>query len=123
MNKCIVIGRCGKDPEARKTSSGVDVCEFSLAVDESYKNREGEKVQKTEWIKVIAWKKLAEICAKYLCKGKLVLIEGKMETQQWEDKDGAKHSTTKVVAQSMQMLDGKKKEDAPDVSAEEDAPF
>ena len=114
LNKWIGVGRLGKDPEIRYTPSGDPVTEFSIAVDETYKDKNGDKVTKTEWLKIIAWRKLAEICGQYLCKGKLVLIEGKIQTDQWE-KDGVKHYTTKIVASNMQMLDSKRKEEgAPD---------
>ena len=114
MNKAIIVGRIGKDPEIKYTPSGDAVCEFSMAVSENYKDKNGDKVQATEWFKIVAWRKLAEICGQYLCKGKLVLIEGKIKTEQWEDKEGRKHSITKIIASNMQMLDSKKKEDQAD---------
>ena len=113
MNKIIIVGHLGKDPEIKYTPLGDPVCEFSMAVSESYKDKNGDKVKTTEWFRIVAWRKLAEICGQYLCKGKLVLIEGKLKTETWE-KDGQKHSITKVIASNMQMLDSKKKEDQPE---------
>lgn len=105
FNKAIIVGRLGKDPEA-KTVNDMSVSNFSVATDESYKNKSGEKVQKTEWINVVAWGRLAEICNQYLVKGSLVLIEGKLQTQKW-DKDGVTHYKTEIVASAMKMLGGK----------------
>ena len=107
VNKCIFIGRLGRDPETKYLPSGEPVCNFSIAIDESYKNKSGEKVQKTEWVNIVAFRKLAEICGNYLVKGKLVYIEGKIQTRSWEDKEGVKRSTTEIVANDMKMLDSK----------------
>jgi len=108
INKAILLGRLGKDPEVKYTPDGVMVTTFSLATDENYKDKNGEKVQKTEWHRIVTFGKLAEICGNYLVKGKLVFIEGKIQTNSWEDKDGVKRSTTQIVASNMKMLDGKK---------------
>jgi len=107
VNKVILIGRLGKDPEVRYTPDGMMVTSFSLATDESWKDKSGEKQQKTEWHNIVTFGKLAEICGNYLTKGKLVFIEGKIQTQSWE-KDGQKHYKTQIVAKDMRMLDGKK---------------
>jgi len=107
LNQCNFIGRVGRDPETKYLPSGEPVCNFSIALDESYKNKSGEKVQKTEWVNIVAFRKLAEICGQYLVKGKLVYIEGKIQTRSWEDKDGVKRSTTEIVANDMKMLDSK----------------
>ena len=106
INKAILFGRVGKDPELRYTPAGAPVCNFSLATDESYKDKSGNKVQKTEWHNIQAWNKLAEICGKYLVKGKLVYVEGKIQTRSWEDKDGVKRHTTEIVASDMEMFGG-----------------
>ncbi len=106
-NKATLIGRLGKDPESRYTPDGLMVTSFSLATDEQWKDKNGEKVQKTEWHRIIAFGKLAEICANYLVKGKLIFIEGKIQTRAWEDKEGVKRNTTEIVASNMQMLDSK----------------
>ena len=122
VNKCIFIGRLGRDPETKYLSSGEPVCNFSIAIDESYKNKSGEKVSKTEWVNIVTFRKLAEICGNYLVKGKLVYLEGKIQTRSWEDKEGVKRSTTEIVANDMKMLDSKaaKQEQAAPV---DDVPF
>jgi single-strand DNA-binding protein len=107
VNKVILVGRLGKDPEVRYTPDGTMVTTFNMATDESYKDKNGEKVQKTEWHKVVTYRKLAEICGNYLVKGKLVYIEGKIQTRSWEDKEGVKRYTTEIIANDMQMLDSK----------------
>lgn len=107
VNKAILIGRLGKDPEVRYTPDGTMVTNFNLATDEQWKDKNGEKVQKTEWHRIVTFGKLAEICGNYLVKGKLVFIEGRIQTRAWEDKDGAKRSTTEIVASDMKMLDSK----------------
>ena len=127
VNKCIFIGRLGRDPETKYLPSGEPVCNFSIAIDESYKNKSGEKVQKTEWVNIVAFRKLAEICGNYLVKGKQVYVEGKIQTRSWEDKEGVKRSATEIVANDMKMLDSKGKVEntpAPDLRNEtEDVPF
>lgn len=110
VNKAILIGRLGKDPEVKYTTDGTMVTSFSLATDESYKDKNGERVQKTEWHQIVAYRKLAEICGNYLVKGKLVYVEGKLHTQNWEDKDGIKRSTTQIIIHDMKMLDSTGKE-------------
>ncbi len=107
LNKVILIGRLGADPEIRYLPDGTMVTNFNLATDESFKNKAGEKVQKTEWHKIITFRKLAEICGQYLTKGKLVYVEGKIQTRSWEDKEGVKRYTTEIIASNMQMLDSK----------------
>jgi single-strand DNA-binding protein len=107
LNKVLLIGRLGADPEIRYLPDGTMVTNFNLATDESFKNKSGEKVQKTEWHKIITFRKLAEICGQYLTKGKLVYIEGKIQTRSWEDKEGVKPYTTEIIASNMQMLDSK----------------
>ena len=107
MNKVILIGRLGADPEIRYTPDGTMVTNFRLATDESYKSKSGEKVQRTEWHKIVTFRKLAEICGNYLTKGKLVYVEGRIQTRSWEDKEGVKRYTTEIIASNMQMLDSK----------------
>lgn len=104
VNKVILIGRVGQDPEVRYTSSGSPVANFSVATDESFKSRNGEQQQHTEWHRVVAWNKLAEICGEYLTKGKLVYIEGSIRSRQWEDQSGNKRTSYEIVARTMQML-------------------
>jgi single-strand DNA-binding protein len=104
INKVILIGNLGADPELRYTPSGTAVCNFRIATNESYKDREGNQVEKTEWHNVVAWERLAEICGEYLKKGRQVYIEGALQTRQWEDQEGNTRYTTEVKAREMQML-------------------
>lgn len=104
INKVILVGNLGKDPEIRYTPSGMAVANFTLATSENYKNKEGQKETKTEWHRIVAFGKLAEICGEYLAKGRQVYIEGRLQTRQWEDKNGNKRSTTEIVTNTMQML-------------------
>jgi single-strand DNA-binding protein len=105
VNKAILVGRLGRDPETRYTSGGQAVANFTLATDETYKDRSGERQKRTEWHRIVLWGKLAEIAQQYLRKGTLVYIEGRIQTRQWEDKrDGQKRTTTEIVANVMRML-------------------
>ncbi|APG27750.1 single-stranded DNA-binding protein [Syntrophotalea acetylenivorans] len=104
VNKVILVGNLGKDPELRYTASGTAVCNFSIATTESYKDRDGNRQEKTEWHNIVVWRQLAEICGKYLAKGKQIYIEGKLQTRKWEDRDGNPRYTTEIVADQMQML-------------------
>jgi single-strand DNA-binding protein len=105
VNKAILVGRLGRDPETRYTSGGQAVCNFTLATDSSYKDRSGERQKKTEWHRIVLWGKLAEIAQQYLKKGQLVYIEGRLQTREWEDKrDGQKRTTTEIVGNEMRML-------------------
>ena len=107
VNKVILIGNLGKDPEVRYLDSGVAVANFSLATTESYKNKEGERVSQTEWHNVVLWRGLAEVAEKWLKKGSSVYIEGKIRNRKWEDKEGNTRYTTEILADNMTML-GKK---------------
>lgn len=110
INKVILVGRLGRDPEIRYTPSGIAVANFTIATSEEWKDKNtGEKQERTEWHKIEAWRRLGEICGEYLHKGKQVYIEGRLQTDSWEDRDGNKRYTTKVVAQNMQMLDSPSK--------------
>jgi len=104
VNKVILVGRLGRDPEIRYTTSGTAVANFTLATDEVYTNKSGDKERRTEWHRVVAWSRLAEICGEYLSKGKMVYVEGSLRTRSWEDREGKKRYTTEVVAQNMQIL-------------------
>lgn len=107
INKVILIGNLGTDPEMRHTAGGQAVCNFRIATNESWGGRDGqEKQERTEWHNIVAWGRLAEICNEYLRKGKQVYLEGRLQTRQWEDKDGVKRYTTEIVAQNMMMLGG-----------------
>jgi len=105
FNQCNFIGRLGQEPTFRHTPSGVPVANFSIATSEKFKDQSGQIQERTEWIDVVAWKQLAEICAKYLEKGKLVFISGKFQTRKWQDKSGQDRYSTEIVAQTMKMLD------------------
>src|SRR5512141_3045802 len=106
LNKVILVGRLGKDPEIRSTPSGTIVARFSLATDEKFTDRNGEEQERTEWHNIVAWGKLAEICGQYLKKGKLVYIDGSIRTDSWDDKEsGQKKYRTEIVARDMKMLD------------------
>ena len=100
-----MIGNLGRDPEVRYTPSGVAVANFSIATSEEWKDKDsGQKQERTEWHRIVAWRRLGEICGEYLHKGSQVYIEGKLQTRLWEDRDGNKRYTTEVYATSMQML-------------------
>jgi len=108
LNKVMLIGNLGKDPELRYTTSGVAVATFSVATSESWKDQDGNMQERTEWHNIVAWRKLAEICGEWLKKGKKVYIEGRIQTRSYDDKNtGAKKYITEVVADNMIMLDGK----------------
>lgn len=107
INKAMLVGRLGKDPEIRYTQDGMQVANFSVATDEYRKDNKGERIQKTEWHRIVAFGKLAEICRKYLTKGRLVFIEGRIQTRSWDDKEGVKRYTTEIVAANLKMLDAK----------------
>ncbi len=104
VNKAILVGNLGKDPELRYTPSGTAVCTFSLATTERFKNKQGEQQDKTEWHNIVVWAGLAEICGKYLTKGKQVYIEGRIQNRSYDDRDGNKRYISEIVANEMQML-------------------
>jgi single-strand DNA-binding protein len=107
VNKVLLIGNVGKDPDIRYLDSGVAIARFPLATSETYKNREGEKVTTTEWHNIVLWRGLAEVAEKYVKKGSQLFIEGRIRTRSYDDKDGNKKYVTEIVADTMQML-GKK---------------
>ena len=109
INKVILIGRLGADPELKYMPSGDPVANFNLATNESYRDKDGNTQEKTEWHRIVAFKRLAEICGEYLKKGSQVYIEGRIQSRSWEDKNGVKRYTTEIIAYTMQML-GKKVE-------------
>ncbi len=114
LNKVMLIGRLGQDPEIRYTGSGEAVANLSIATSESWKDKgTGEKKEKTEWHRIVAFKRLAEIMGEYLKKGSHVYIEGRLQTRKWQDKDGNDRYTTEIVANSMQMLDSKGQSQTP----------
>lgn len=125
INKVTLIGRLGKDPEVRYTQDGQMVTSFGLATDEQWKDKNGEKVQKTEWHNLTAWGKLAEICGEYLKKGSLIYVEGKIQSNRYEDKDGIKRISYGITISVMKMLGGKQtqEDDIPADMPVDDVPF
>lgn len=127
INKAILIGRLGKDPEVRYTPDGQMVTSFGLATDEQWKDKNGEKMQRTEWHNITAWGKLAEICGEYLKKGSLIYVEGKIQSNRYEDKDGIKRISYGITISVMKMLGGKQaQEPEGDIPADmptDDVPF
>ncbi|MGA9116608.1 MAG: single-stranded DNA-binding protein [Bacteroidota bacterium] len=123
LNKVMLIGNLGKDPELRYTSSGVAVATFTLATNESWKDQEGNMQERTEWHTIVAWRRLAEICGEWLKKGKKVYIEGRLQTRSFDDKNtGTKRYVTEIVADNMIMLDSKPGADAAASAPSEDLP-
>ena len=108
LNQCQFIGRLGSDPESRYTPSGDCVTTFGIAVGSQWKNKDGEKQEATEWVNIVAWRKLGEICAQYLKKGSQVFISGKIKTEKYQDKEGITKYSTKIIAENMQMLGSKR---------------
>jgi single-strand DNA-binding protein len=106
VNKVILVGNLGRDPEIRYTKDGQAVGNFTLATSESFTSREGKREERTEWHRIVVWGKTAENCAQYLAKGRTVYIEGRIQTREWEDKEDQKRKTTEVVAQTVQFLGG-----------------
>jgi single-strand DNA-binding protein len=104
VNKVILVGNLGKDPEVRHTPQGNAVCNLSVATSESWNDKSGQKQERTEWHRVVVWGKLAELCSKYLQKGRQVYLEGKLQTRAWDDKDGHKRYTTEILATTIQFL-------------------
>jgi single-strand DNA-binding protein len=137
VNKVILVGRLGADPEVRYTNTGTPVANFNIATSSSFTDKSGERTERTEWHRIVAFGKLGEICGEYLAKGKQVYIEGRLQTRDWEDRDGNKRKTTEVVANTMQMLGsagdqvrsggsdlGPPPGDTiPDINTEDDIPF
>lgn len=107
VNKVILVGNLGKDPEIRHLEGGVSVARFSLATNEYYKDKQGARVERTEWHNITAWRGLSEVAEKYLKKGQMVYVEGKLRTRQYQDKDNLTHYITEVVADELTMLGGK----------------
>ena len=111
VNRVILIGRLGQDPELKSTAQGKSVANFSLATNESWKDSTGAKQERTEWHRIVVWDKTAELCNQYLKKGREAYIEGRLQTREWDDKEGKKRYTTEIVAERVQFL-GSKSADA-----------
>jgi single-strand DNA-binding protein len=108
INKVIIVGRLGNDPEVRYTPSGAAVANFSVATSEEWKDKNtGEKKERTEWHRIVAWNKLGELCGEYLSKGRQVYVEGRLQTRSYDDKEGVKRYTTEIVASDVQFLGGR----------------
>lgn len=106
VNKVILLGRLGQDPELKYTPGGSAVCNFSLATTEAWTDKQGQKQEKTEWHRVVVWGKLAELCNQYLAKGRQAFLEGRLQTRSWDDKDGNKKYTTEILASTVQFIGG-----------------
>ncbi|MBW2716205.1 MAG: single-stranded DNA-binding protein [Deltaproteobacteria bacterium] len=107
VNKVILVGNLGRDPELRYIPSGQAVANFTLATNDRWRDKEGNNQERTEWHRIVVWGKSAENCAQYLQKGRSVYIEGRLQTREWEDKDGNKRQTTETIAQTVQFLGGR----------------
>jgi single-strand DNA-binding protein len=107
VNRVILVGRLGRDPETRYTGGGQAVANFSVATDESYKDKNGERQKRTEWHKIVVWGKQAEIAQQYLKKGSLIFIEGRIQSREWQDKEGQKRTSFEIVANNFRMLGGR----------------
>ena len=137
VNKVILVGRLGADPEVRYTNTGTPVANFNIATSTSFTDKSGERTERTEWHRIVAFGKLGEICGEYLAKGKQIYIEGRLQTRDREDRDGNKRKTTEIIANTMQMLGsagdqvrsgvsdlGPPPNDTiPDINTEDDIPF
>jgi len=126
LNKVLIIGRLGKDPEMRYTPSGRPVTTFSVATSRSWNTSDGEKRSETEWFNVVAWSSLAEICNQYLVKGQQVYIEGRLQTRNWDDESGKRHTSVEIVANEMIMLGDRRSqnnESKEDEAVENEFPF
>lgn len=130
LNKVMIIGHLGRDPEMRFTPSGRPVTTFTVATNRSWNTGDGERHSETEWFNVVAWGNLAEICKQYLTKGQQVYVEGRLQTRRWEDSDGVKHSNVEIVASEMMIL-GDKRDNSQstsdlqdsEIQTDEDYPF
>ena len=121
LNKVMIIGKLGRNPEMRYTPSGRPVTSFSVATNRSWVNAEGERRKETEWFNVVAWGNLAEICKQYLTKGQQIYVEGRLQTRGWEDQSGKKHYRTELVANEMVMLGERKSAEATEETREREA--
>ena len=119
LNKVMIIGNLGRDPEMRYTPSGKPVTTFSVATSRTWNTADGEKHEETEWFNIVAWSSLAEICKQYLTKGQQVYIEGRLQTRHWEDQEGNKHTSVEIVANEMIILSERR--DSGEASAESES--
>lgn len=122
MNRWLGIGNLGRDPEVRFTQGKQAVANFSIAINEKWTDKDGKKMERTEWVRIVVWGKLAELCGEYLSKGRQVGVEGRLQTREWE-KEGVKQYTTEIVADRVEFLGSKNGETKGNVSSEEEASF
>ncbi|MCK5404690.1 MAG: single-stranded DNA-binding protein [Desulfobulbaceae bacterium] len=123
INKAILIGNLGADPEVRYSQNGTAVASFRIATTENWKNQDGSKGERTEWHNIVAWDRLGEICGEYLSKGSKVYIEGRLQTRKWEGKDGATRYTTEIVAREMKMLSPRGAESSGSMQSDDQPPI
>ena len=119
VNKVILLGNLGRDPELRYTQGGQAVANFTVATSETWNDKNGEKSERTEWHRVVVWGKTAELCSQYLSKGRSVYLEGRIQTREWEDKEGQKRYTTEVTAQTVQFLGSGRNENSAAANVED----
>ena len=113
VNKVMILGRLGQDPELKYTPGGMAVCNFSIATSETWDDKAGQKHEKVEWHRIVVWGKLAELCNQYLTKGKQAFVEGALQTRSWDDKSGGKRYTTEIIAKSVQFIGGSSEASSP----------
>lgn len=127
VNKVILIGNLGRDPEVRYTTNGNAIANLNLATKNRFKDKSGEWIEQTEWHRVVFFGRTAEVCGKYLAKGSSVYIEGRLQTRKWEDQNGNTRYTTEIIGQNMQMLGSAKRKQEPEQestrTSDEDVPF
>lgn len=124
INKIIIVGRVGKDVDSKVINNGTHIAKFSVATNKKWTDAEGKRQEKTQWHRVVAWRKLGEICGKYVTPGSLVYVEGELESRSWDDNSGEKRITTEVIAEAVQILERKESKDQPTpVESEEEFPF
>jgi len=134
INKVILIGNLGSDPELRHTQNGTAVANFSIATSEKFKDKNGDRQERTEWHRIVAWDKLGELCGEYLTKGRSVYVEGKIQTRKWQDRNGVDKYTTEIIAREIKFLGSKSQNDEqgtgqqhapppPPYNPNEDVPF
>lgn len=123
MNKAMIIGNLGNDPEIRYTQDGIPVATFSVATTERWKDGEGNRQEHTDWHRVVAWRGLAEVCGEHLSKGSKVFIEGKLRTRKWEDQNGNTRYTTEIIARDLEMLGGRQQDNGGSPPNQEEPPM
>ena len=122
VNKVIILGRLGQDPELKYTPGGMAVCNFTVATSESWADKAGQKQERTEWHRIVVWGKLAELCNQYLAKGRQAFLEGSLQTRSWDDKSGQKRYTTEIVAKTVQFIGGQAGAGAPKENTQNSTP-